>query len=113
MPGSNNEQFRIESLESFQILDTMPEQEFDDLTLLASQICEVPIALISLVDKNRQWFKSRVGLAATETHRDLAFCAHAIEGDDLFVVPNAEQDIRFSNNPLQVNHIFGFMPELL
>ncbi len=100
MLDSNNEQFRIESLESFRILDTMPEQEFDDLALLASQICEVPIALISLVDENRQWFKSRVGLAATETHRDLAFCAHAIEGDDLFVVPNAEQDIRFSNNLL-------------
>jgi signal transduction histidine kinase/CheY-like chemotaxis protein len=100
MSGLDYEELRIDTLKNFQILDTMPEQEFDDLTLLASQICEVPIALISFIDEDRQWFKSRVGLSATETPRDYAFCAHAIKGDDLFIVPDAAQDTRFSSNPL-------------
>ena len=100
MVDSSHEQLRIAALKSFQILDTLPEKEFDDITLLASQICEAPISLITLVDEDRQWFKSRVGLSATETPREYAFCAHAIEGDELFVVPNAEQDARFAANPL-------------
>lgn len=98
--NSEAEQKRLDSLKSFQILDTLPEQEFDDLTLLASHICETPIATISLIDENRQWFKSRVGLSATETSRDLAFCNHTIQGDDLFIVPNATENADFAENPL-------------
>ncbi len=98
--NSEAERKRLDSLKSFQILDTLPEQEFDDLTLLASHICETPIAAISLIDEDRQWFKSRVGLAATETPRDVAFCSRTIMGDDLFIVADAMQNADFVNNPL-------------
>lgn len=84
----------------YQILDTLAEQEFDDLTVLASQICQVPIALITLVDEERQWFKSKVGLQAEETPRDFAFCAHAILDTIPLIVPDASNDNRFSDNPL-------------
>jgi len=99
-PIPNDEVARLRSLRSYDVLDTPPERAFDDLALIASHICQTPIALVSLVDEARQWFKARVGLAATDTSRDLAFCAHAILDTALFVVPDASLDSRFADNPL-------------
>ncbi|MEH6491832.1 sensor histidine kinase [Halopseudomonas sp.] len=103
MSGSSSteqEQKRLAALAQYQIMDSASEQAFDDITALASQWLEMPIALISLVDDQRQWFKSRVGLEALETSRDLAFCAHAIAQGSFMEVPDACLDPRFSNNPL-------------
>ena len=91
---------RLKALRRYRILDTDPEQAFDDLTLIASQICGTPIALISLVDENRQWFKSRHGLQVQETSRSVSFCAHAIQQQGIFLVPDALNDARFRDNPL-------------
>lgn len=98
-----NEVARVAALQRYAILDSEPEQGFDDLTLLASYICQTPIALISLVDENRQWFKSRVGLSIAETSREIAFCSRAILQSDIFIVPDTLQDERFRNNPLVVS----------
>ncbi len=87
-----NEEARVIALDKYAILDTDPEQFFDDLTLLAAYVCNTPIALISLVDEDRQWFKSRVGLDASETSRDIAFCSTAILQTDVFVIPDALAD---------------------
>lgn len=96
-----NENERLAALAEYHILDTLPEAEFDDITKIASQICQTPISLISLVDDRRQWFKSHHGLDTTETPRDVAFCAHAINNqDEILIVPDSRRDIRFHDNPL-------------
>ncbi|KAI9440308.1 gaf sensor signal transduction histidine kinase [Russula earlei] len=97
----DNEQARLQELYRLEILDTAYEEEFDEIVQLASRICQVPISLISLVGASRQWFKARVGLGATETSRDVSFCAHAIVQDSMLMeVEDAEQDERFQDNPL-------------
>src|SRR6202171_253876 len=100
---SSNDAARVDALQKYAILDSEPEQAFDDLTLLASYVCKTPIALISLIDGNRQWFKSKVGISATETSRDIAFCSTAIQQPDVFVVPEALVDARFRTHPLVVS----------
>ena len=98
-PVLPNEAKRLKVLWQYDVLDTVPEEVFDDLTELAARICEAPIALITLVDENRQWFKSRIGVSVNETSRDVSFCAYAVTQNDLFIVPDATKDKRFANNP--------------
>lgn len=100
-PMAQDEVDRLNALARFNILDSAPEQSFDDIVKLASGLCAVPIALVSLIDAERQWFKACVGLTATQTPRDMAFCAHAILSPaEVFEVADASQDPRFADNPL-------------
>ncbi len=99
-PLPANERERLAALARYRILDTPAEQAYDDFTQLAAQICDVPIALISLIDKDRQWFKSWLGLDSPETPREQAFFAHAIIDNQMLIVPDARADARFAANPL-------------
>lgn len=100
-PKSQNEESRIKALKSYSLLDSLPEKDYDDITRIAAEICGTHIALISLIDDDRQWFKSHHGLEATETPRDYAFCAHAINApNEPFIILDSRNDIRFHDNPL-------------
>jgi anti-sigma regulatory factor (Ser/Thr protein kinase) len=91
---------RLAALRRYRILDTEPEQRFDDLTFLASQVCNTPMATITLVDDDRQWFKSRVNVSVEQTSRSVSFCSHAIKQREIMIVPDATKDARFSSNPM-------------
>lgn len=99
-PLPKNEAERLKALYEFEILDTKAEKAYDDLTRLATYICRTPIAAITLIDSDRQWLKSRIGIAAAETARDVSFCSHAILDSGIFVVPDTLEDERFRDNPL-------------
>jgi diguanylate cyclase (GGDEF)-like protein len=99
-PESAKEAARLAALHRYDVLDTASEEAFDRITHLASDLFAMPIALVSLIDESRQWFKSRVGLDASETGRDISFCTHAIEDDQVMVVQDARHDPRFAENPL-------------
>jgi PAS domain S-box-containing protein len=98
-PLPENEEARLEALHRYAILDTVPEQDFDDLSRLAALICGTPIAMVTFVDANRQWFKSKIGFDVNETPREVAFCAHTILQRDIFIIPDALADERFRTNP--------------
>jgi len=98
----DNEAERLALLHELLLLDTPPEERLDRIVAFAASEFDVPISLISLVDSERQWFKARIGLDACETPRDISFCAHALHGDDILLVPDALRDPRFHDNPLVV-----------
>src|SRR6476660_1598605 len=100
-PRPQNEEERLSALLAYKILDSNPEKDFDDITRLASEICETPMSVITLLDEDRQWFKSKIGLDLDATSREVSFCGHAINRpDETFIVENAIEDERFRDNPL-------------
>lgn len=99
-PAPTNETARLAALYELLILDTPPEERFDKIAVFAAAEFEVPMAVITLVDAERQWFKAKVGTAVCETGRDVSFCAHAILHEHIMVVPDARADVRFADNPL-------------
>ena len=99
---STAEATRVAALDRYAILDSEPEEAFDDLVILAAQVCETPMAMLSLLDDHRQWFKAKVGVQIRETPKDISICAHAIQGKDLFIVNDTQEDPRFRENPLVV-----------
>lgn len=98
-PVPTDEDVRLRTLNALNVLDSAPEADFDDIVALASNLCGAPISLVSLVDTDRQWFKAKIGMQLDETHRDVSFCAHAILGSDLMIVPDASVDERFADHP--------------
>lgn len=105
-PIPADDEARLAALRELLILDTPPEERFDRIVEFAAAEFDVPIALVSLIDRERQWFKARVGLAACETSREISFCGHAILQRDLFEVLDATRDPRFADNPLVVGDPF-------
>ena len=99
-PSLTSESARVAALNRYAILDSEPEQSFDDLVILAAHICHTPMAMLSLVDDHRQWFKSKVGVQVRETPREISICAHTIQQKDIFIVSDTLQDARFRENPL-------------
>jgi GAF domain-containing protein len=99
-PIPDDDAQRLKALHDLLILDTPPEERFDRIVAFAAQEFDVPTALVSLVDRNRQWFKSRVGMQACETPRDISFCGHALAEAQTLVIPDARDDARFADNPL-------------
>ncbi|MBE7170115.1 MAG: GAF domain-containing protein [Williamsia sp.] len=101
MNQKTNEQERLQALKEYDIMDSLPEEDYDNLTSLASQICGTPISLISLLDDKRQWFKSAKGLEVKETPKEYAFCVHTIQNPgEVFIIPDSRKDERFAANPL-------------
>ena len=100
LPPDSSEVARLAALHQYNILDTAPEQDYDDFTRLASMICDTPVSLISLIDSDRQWFKSNIGFHLPETTREVSFCARAIHDTDLYTVPDALKNAEFADNPL-------------
>ena len=96
----NNEQKRLKTVKSYNLLDSLPESEYDDITNLVATICDTPIALISLLDKDRNFFKSHLGIPFSESPRDISFCGHAILENDILIINDARKDERFMDNPL-------------
>ena len=105
-PLPADEAERLKALAECAILDTPPEEAYDDLTRLAAFVCGAPLALVSLVDANRQWFKSRLGVREAQTHRNISFCSHAILRPEPLIVPDALHDPRFAGNPLVISEPF-------
>jgi len=97
-----NEPERLLELYRYKVLDTEKEKDFDDLVELAAMICKTPISTITLIDTNRQWFKAQTGLGGKGNNRDISFCAHAINQDEIMIVENAKTDPRFADNPLVI-----------
>ena len=105
-PRPVNEAVRLGALLGYNVLDTPPEPSFDRITAMVTRVLDVPIALVSLIDDERQWFKSCIGLGVTQTDRDVTFCAYAILEDTTLVVPDATTDLRFTENPLVTGEPF-------